>query len=236
MHASGALKLHTFRALAAAASLCALLLVGVLATGCGGSSKASTPAALKLQREDLVRTSRALSTIEAPIVREVAATKAAWPLIANGLPDKIAIVSRSPQALAAAAGAARLQLPAPFGEAQARTLTGPASQIAGLIRSYTLLSARGWRLLDAAFTQIESSPPADARFARANAPLYIESIYDAHFTLAQIGKKLLAAYDKLGGERGFGAALTRAQIETLARSYSEASARLHPHAGVHLGS
>jgi hypothetical protein len=216
--------------------MCALLLASMLATGCGGSSKASTPAALKLQREDLVRTSRALVAIEAPIAREVAATKAAWPLIANGLPGEITIVSHSPQARAAATSAASLQLPALFSEAQARTLTGPAAQIAGLIRSYALLSARGWKLLDAALMQIESSSPANARFARANAPLYIESIYDAHFTLAQIGKKLLAAYDKLGGQRGFGAALTSAHVGALARSYSEASDRLHPHAGVRLGS
>ena len=86
-----------------------------------------------------------------------------------------------------------------FGEAQARTLTGPASQLAGLFRSYALLSARGWKLLDAGLAQIESGSPASARFARENAPLYIESIYDGHFTLAQIGKKLLAAYGKLGG-------------------------------------
>ncbi|HEY2719294.1 MAG TPA: hypothetical protein VGI52_06660 [Solirubrobacteraceae bacterium] len=235
MHAAGTLTLRTFRA-PLVALVCALLPASGLATGCGGASKTSTPAALKLQREDLVRTSRALIDIEAPIAREVAATKAAWPLIANGLPGEIATVSRSPQALAAAASAASLRLPALFSEAQARTLTGPASQIAGLIRSYTLLSARGWRLLDGAFTQIESSPPENARFARANAPLYVESIYDAHFTLAQIGKKLLAAYDKLGGERAFGAALTQAQLETLAHSYSEANDRLHPHGGVRLGS
>ncbi len=235
MHAPGALKLRTLRASLPTALAGALLLASALAAGCGGSSKASTPAALKLQREDLVRTSHALIAIEAPIAREVTATKAAWPLIANGLPGEIATVSRSPRARAAAASAASLQLPALFGEAQARALTGPASQIAGLIRSYTLLSARGWKLLDAAFTQIESSPPANAHFARANAPLYIESIYDAHFTLAQIGKKLLAAYDKLGGERDFGSTLTRTELQTLARSYSETNDRLHPHAGVRLG-
>jgi hypothetical protein len=235
MHAPGALTLRPSK-VPVTALICVLLLASGLATGCGGGSKSSTPAALKLQREDLVRTSHALIALQAPIAREVSATKAAWSLIANGLPVEIATVSRSPQARAAAASAARLQLPALFSEAQARALTGPASQIAGLIRSYALLSVRGWRLLDAAFTQIESSPPENARFARANSPLYIESVYDAHFTLAQIGKKLLAAYDKLGGEPAFGVTLTQAQLETLAHSYSEASDRLHPHAGVRLGS
>lgn len=104
------------------------------------------------------------------------------------------------------------------------------------MRSYALLSQRGWKLLDAALRQIESSSPATARFARENAPLYIESVYDAHFTLAQIGKKLLAGYEKLGGARAFGAALTQAEVTALAQAYSEAEDRLHPHVGVRLGS
>ncbi len=66
--------------------------------------------------------------------------------------------------------------------------------------------------------------------------MYIESIYDAHFTLAQIGKKLLAGYEKLGGASDFGTALTQAEVNALAGAYSEASDRLHPHVGVRLGS
>jgi hypothetical protein len=218
----------------AAAALAFLLAAAIAA--CGGKGKSTTPAALKLQREDLVSVSRALKDVQAPIAREVAATKAAWPLIANGLPAAIATVSRSPQARAAAASAAALRLPALLGEAQARMLTGPASQISGLVRSYALLSARGWKLLDAIFSQIESASPANARFARKNAALYIESIYDAHFALAQVGKKLLAGYEKLGGSSGFGTALTQAEVNALAAGYSEASDRLHPHVGVRLGS
>ncbi|HWG08279.1 MAG TPA: hypothetical protein VN672_04645 [Solirubrobacteraceae bacterium] len=219
---------------AAAGAVACLLAAGSL--GCGGGGTASTPAALKLQREDLVATVRALERLHAPIAREVAATKGAWPLIANGLPEQIAPVSRSPQAQAAALAAARLRLPALLGEAQARNLAGPAAQISGLVRSYALLSARGWKLLDATLTQIESAPAANARFARANAPLYIESIYDAHFALAQVGKKLLAGYEKLGGPDGFGAELSKAEVNALARVYSEASDRLHPHVGARLGS
>jgi hypothetical protein len=218
----------------AAGALVCLLVVAMAA--CGGKGKSTTPAALKLQREDLVAVSRALKDVQAPIAREVAATKAAWPLIANGLPAEITTVSRSAQAQAATASAARLRLPALLGETQARTLTGPASQISGLVRSYALLSARGWKLLDAIFSQIESASPANARFARKNAPLYIESIYDAHFTLAQVGKKLLAGYEKLGGAGDFGNALTQAEVNSLAAAYSETSDRLHPHVGVRLGS
>jgi hypothetical protein len=167
---------------------------------------------------------------------EVAATRASWPLIANGVPTDVGEVLHSPAVARAAVSAARLRLPIPFGEAQAATLTGEASQIVGLFRSYALLSARGWSLLLSSLQRIESGTPTAASFARTNAPLYVESIYDAHFTLAQIGKKLTSAYKKLGGASDFGAGLTQAQVDALAREYSEAADRLHPHVGVRLGS
>ncbi|HEX3909945.1 MAG TPA: hypothetical protein VHW67_04490 [Solirubrobacteraceae bacterium] len=213
--------------------MCALAIAA--AAGCGSTGKASTPAALKLQREDLASASRALQSVEVPVAHEVAATKAAWPLIANGLPDELGSVSQAQAVKTAELSAAALRLPALFGEAQVRTLTGPAAQIAGLFRSYALLSARGWKLLNASLAQSESGSPRVARFARENAPLYIESIYDAHFTLAQIGKKLVAAYSKLGGAGDFGAALTQAEVDGLARTYSEASDRLHPHVAAEPG-
>jgi hypothetical protein len=212
---------------------CALAIV---AGGCGGSSRASTPAALKLQREDLVAVSEALLNLQSPVAAEVATSKAAWPLIANGLPGTTATVSDVAQTRAAADGAARLRLPQLLGEAQVRTLTGPGAQIAGLLRSYALLNARGWKLLDAALAQIRGASATNARFARANAPLYVESVYDAHFALAQIGKKLMAGYEKLGGASAFGSALTPTRVDALARAYSEAAIRLHPHPGVRLGS
>ena len=215
------------------------LLCGVVAlalAGCGGTSRQSTPAALKLQREDLAAASRALKSVEGPVAAEVAATKSAWPLIANGLPATTSTLSGAGQVKWATEAAARLRLPVLFGEAQARSVTGPASQLAGLFRSYALLSARGWKLLDAGLAQIESGPPVSARFARENAPIYIESIYDGHFTLAQMGKKLLAAYDKLGGAAAFGASLTQSQVDALARTFSEDRDRLHPHVAVRIGS
>ncbi len=215
--------------------LCAVALVPAIA-GCAGTARQLTPAAQKLQREDLAAACRALEQAEGPVQREVAATKAAWPLIANGLGANARSLSSAPALAQATRAAARLRLPALFGEAQARTLTGPAAQLSGLFRSYSLLSARGWRLLDAQLAQIRSGSPASARFAAENAPLYIESIYDGHFTLAQIGKKLLGAYDKLGGPAAFGASLTQARVGALARTYSEARDRLHPHVAVRIGS
>jgi hypothetical protein len=108
--------------------------------------------------------------------------------------------------------------------------------MASLFRGYTLLSSRGWQMIGGAINQIEHGSPASARFARANVALYIESIYDAHFGLAQIGKKLLDAYTKLGGPAAFGSSLTEAEANRLAGIYSEAGDRLYPHAEVKLGS
>ncbi len=77
---------------------------------------------------------------------------------------------------------------------------------------------------------------AAARFARANVNLYIESVYDGHFELAQISEKLHKAYENLGGPSAFGGSLTPAEVNAVAAAYSEASARLRPHVGVRLGS
>jgi hypothetical protein len=178
---------------------CLLAAAGAVA-GCGGStSKQSTPAALKLEREDLLAVSKALAQAQPSIASEVAATKAVWPRVSS------APVAAAPVAAASVVSSSRsgehrverltqLAIPALFGEAQARSLTGPASQIAGLFRSSVLLSTRGWRMLIASSKQIASGPPAAARFASENAGLSVESIYDGHFALAQIGKKLLAGY------------------------------------------
>ena len=72
-------------------------------------------------------------------------------------------------------------------------------------------------------------------FAHENVALYIESVYDAHFTLAQVGRKLHDGYRELGGPQAFGPALAPAEVSALERAYSEASDRLHPHGGVRLG-
>ena len=203
--------------------------------GCGGASEKSTPAELRLQREDLVAVARVLRTVEGPVAKEVTATKTAWPLVANGLPAQRTSIARAPIA-AAAESAAKITLPGLFGEAEAASLTGPASQLAGLFRTFSLLAARGWRLIGSATEQIEHGSPVAARFERENVALYIDSVYDSHFSLAQIGKLLLAGYLKLGGPTAFGSAFTQREVDALADTYSEATDRLHPHAGVHLGS
>ena len=207
--------------------------------GCGGSGEAPNPSALALRRQDLVAVARALSAASGPVAAEVAEAKRAWPVIANGLP-RVSAYSASPAsaaaASAAAASAAKIAPLAPLGETQARSLTGPAAGVAGMFSNYVLLASRGWRMIAAAASSGESASPAATRFARENVALYIESVYDAHFTLAQIGRKLSSGYRELGGPAQFGSALTAAQVSALEHTYSEASDRLRPHAGVRLGS
>jgi hypothetical protein len=203
------------------------------AAGCG-SGKHATEAGLRLQREDLVAAAGALERASGEVAGESAATKAAWPLIANGLSPSLGAAGEAKIA-AAARAAAGLKLPGVFGETHAAQLTGPGAEISGAFRNFAGLTSRGWEMID--YTLIrERRGGAAASFARENVALYIESVYDGHFGLSQIGKKLLAGWEKLGGPAGFGSSLPRAKVERLAGVYSERNYRLHPHDGVRLGS
>jgi hypothetical protein len=217
---------------------CAALLLlscAALATAGCGSQKGASQTGLRLQREDLASVSHALQRAQGSVEGELAAARAAWPLVANGVPAN-AVATARPLIRAASEQAARIVVPAPLQEAQATRLTGPGAQLAGLFRSFNGLARNGWRMIGAAIDAIERGPPAARRFARANVALYIESVYDAHFSVAQIGKKLVAGYRKLGDGSAFGTALSEGEVQALARSYSEATDRLHPHVGVRLGS
>jgi hypothetical protein len=208
----------------------------IVLTSCGGtSSVASSPAAQRLQREDLVAVSRGLRQTEASAQREMAAARIAWPLVADGLPASNTAVSRLTVSNASRMARA-IVVPALMSKAQARQLTGPAAGIAGLFQPFSRLTERGWTLIGAAIDQIDSGPPATARFARENVALYIDSVYDGHFNGALIGKSLLTGYRLLGGEKAFGGALSQAEVDALARAYSPAAERLYPHPVVKLGS
>jgi hypothetical protein len=181
--------------------------------------------------------SRALKRVESPVAIEVASAKRAWPLVANGLPSGAqALASARAPVMAATASAAKVPTPPLLSETQAVSLTGPGSPLAGLFRTYTGLATRGWTLTGAAIDQIEHGSPATAQFARENVGLYIESVYDGQFDLAQIDKHLHDGYRELGGPSTFGSALTQAEVDALGAAYSEETVRLHPHAGVRLGS
>ncbi len=211
----------------------ASVLLAALAGGCGSTSHAGE-VSLRLQREDLIATARGLAALKGPAAAEVTAAKAAWPQIANGLPASASTRQRAAIA-AAVTSAAAVRLPVLFSEQRAAGLTGPAAAMAGTMREFTGLAANGWRMVQHAL-QAEGKGGSAASFARANSPLYIESVYDAHFGLSQLGKKLIAGYAKLGGPGAFGKALTQAEVQRLADAYSEPAVRLHPHPGVKLGS
>jgi hypothetical protein len=206
----------------------------IAAVGCGGTGHTTNPTQLRFERQDLVAVTRALERARASVSVEVAATRAAWPLIAHGLPAATASV-REPVG-AAAAGAARLEVPAILQEAQQSTLTGPGAGLASLFRSFDAVAPRSWRMIAAAIGSIEHGSQAAARFARANVALYIESVYNAHFVLAQIGKPLLSGYHKLGGGAAFGGSLSDSEVSALAAAYSQTADVLQPHVAAHLGS
>jgi hypothetical protein len=214
-----------------AAFMAALLACAVALASCGHEN--ATPAGLRLQREDLVLACRELQRAEGPVARELAAAKAVWPKVSRGLPPDPATVM--PALRAAEAAAAAVPLPPLFSEQTAVEFTGPAFTIVALYRSFQVLTTRSWPLIVAAAGEIERGSPA-ARFAHENVAIYIESIYDAHFGLAQIGKKLIDGYRKLKGPAAFGSTLTQAEVDQLAAAYSEASARLQPHVAAALGS
>jgi hypothetical protein len=70
--------------------------------------------------------------------------------------------------------------------------------------------------------------PAALRFVRANASLYIGSVYDGHYNLSVVGQRVREAYAQLGGAAAFGAALRPALVGQLAGFYSPGTARLTP--------
>lgn len=222
---------------------CARLAAAVLAAGaaaggvagCGGHHP--KPATLRLERADLVLLAHTLQRLQAPIRGEVGAARAAWPALAKGLPARLSPAERLAIAAAARRGGA-LALPG-YATVEDGGLTGPAVGVEGLLKGYIVLTRRGWQYIAAATrpgggaagatTPGGGAATAAARFARANAGLYIYSVYDGHYDLSLIGKGLLGAYTKLGGAPAFGASLTQGQVEALARAYSIPATRLVPH-------
>lgn len=209
--------------------------VAVALAGCGAHHRSQ--AELRLEREDLIAVCRALRKAEGPAKAELATAKRAWPWVVNGLPKNAQTLAGVRAVIAQAAlSAARLPEPSPMPETENRYLTGPGSPLAGIYRTYVGLVSRGWTQIAAMRDEIEHGTPAAARFARENVALYIESVYDGQFDLAQTDKRLMSGYRELGGQAQFGSALTQAEVDALGAAYSEATARLHPHVGVRFGS
>jgi hypothetical protein len=218
-----------------------LLGAAMLLAGCGSSSfsHAQSSRELALERTQFEQVSSQLSGLQAAVKREVAASRVAWPSISGGLPQALGAGLRT---AVSAANAHAKALPEPSFLANASKLTGPASGIAGIYENYEQLAQRGWNLTEAAVKTIAAVNPTatdataastsaarQASFERANSPLYIDAIYDAHFDLSVLGKSLMGGYEKLGGAQAFGAALTQAEVNALAGAYSIPAVRLEPH-------
>ncbi len=176
----------------------------------------------------------ALAAVAPQVEAEVAATKAAWPAILGGVKGRPTAGTRAKVRLAAQR-AAQLRLPALLTEDGSAQLTGPASPLANRFRSFQTLGSRSWQLLESSLEEIERGSHSEASFARENLPLYIESIYDAHFTLSETGKQLLAAYKTLGAAKTFGGSLTPSEVQQLADRYSKERDELSPKERVKLG-
>jgi hypothetical protein len=231
----------------------AILLAGAVAllAGCGSGSRAPGQSAreLTLERSQFEQVANELSTLQRAVKREVAASRAAWPSIADGLPPTLPDSLRT--AVSATSTSAKA-LPEPGFLANSSRLTGPAAGLAGIYENYEQLAQRGWTMTNAAVQTIANATAnrgaaanqsatangnataharatAQASFERANSPLYIDASYDAHFDLSLLGKSLLSGYEKLGGVQAFGAALTQSQINALAAAYSIPAVRLEPH-------
>jgi hypothetical protein len=132
-----------------ATGLSAGLLAATALAGCGGASggaakalePGASPAQRKLERTDLVIVSHGLLGAERTVAREVAASKAAWPAVAHGLP---ALVSPAEQRAIATASVQAQRIATPRFISYAGELTGASAAIAGLLLSYEGLTQRGW--------------------------------------------------------------------------------------------
>jgi hypothetical protein len=215
----------------------------VAVAGCGGHHP--RPAALRLERADLVLVAHTLAGVQAVAHGEVAAARVVWPALARGLPAGLSPGQRL--ALAAAERrAAALALPWYVTTEEGGGLTGPAAAVGGLLKAYASLAPRGWRFIAAALAPQAATASggegassgrtaATARFERANAGLYVYCVYDGHYDLSLIGKTFSDGYRRLGGPAAFGAALTAGQVAALARAYSIPAVRLQPHPPAGLG-
>jgi hypothetical protein len=108
-------------------------------------------------------------------------------------------------------------------------LLGPATRIATLFHEFELLVQRGWAHVDQTTASLREGATGAARFERANAGLYIDSVYDGNFDVSLIGERVLHSYERLGAAKAFGASLTPAEVRSIAAVYSPSADRLTPH-------
>ena len=134
--------------------------------------------------------------------------------------------------------AARLQLPTLFDEQQAGRADRPGllDRRASTARSRALAS-RGWQLIGSLDPRSNTARRPRRGSPAANVPLYIESVYDAHFGLGADRQAAAGGLQEARRpDRPSAVALTQAEVDALADAYSEERNRLEPHVAVKLGS
>lgn len=202
----------------------ALAVLALVLASSGGESH--TPTELAVQRKHLALVSRQLLSLQASVRREAAAARATWPSIAKGMPahvgGRLAAEASTASALAAA-------MPTPQFVEIRHELLGPATRIAALFGEFELLVQRGWAHVDQTAASLREGATTVARFERANAGLYIDSIYDGNFDVSLIGERVLHSYERLGAAKAFGASLTPAQVKSIVAAYSPSAELLTPH-------
>lgn len=204
-----------------------------MAAGCGTTAPKLSPHRLDEQhqeRVDLALASRELERLEPSVQAEVRAARRSWPLVEDGLDGPVPARARTMVARAAARAQA-IVLPASF-RPENYALTGPASDLASLVQRFNALAVRGWLLVLEAVQG--GGTVAATGFARENAGLYIDCVYNGNFDLGLLGKSLLKSYERLGGPAAFGSSLSEARVRRLAATYSPAVFEL-PHPGEALG-
>jgi hypothetical protein len=209
------------------------LALATTAAGCGASAPKLPPHRLAEQRQeriDLALASRELERLQRPLEAQLQAARWTWPLLEHGLDGPLPAHARA-MVMRAAATAQAIVLPASF-KPESYALTGPASELAGLVQHFSAVAVRGWQLVLEAVHG--GHTPAATSFVRENAGLYIDSIYKGNFDLGLVGKSLLKGYERLGGPSAFGRRLTEARVRRLAAAYSPAVFDL-PHPSEPLG-
>jgi hypothetical protein len=92
----------------------------------------------------LVQLTHTLQRLQNPTAAEVAAARTAWPSLAGGLPTSATSALRV-EVAAADSRAAALTLPAEV--TTEGSVTGPAAELAGMLKTYVRLTQRGWQYL-----------------------------------------------------------------------------------------
>ena len=188
--------------------------------GCGGAHP--RPAALRVERVDFVALAHTLQRLQSPTTAEVAAARVAWPSLAGGLPRAVAPALHA-EAATAERSAAALTLPAEV--TTEGSVTGPAAELAGMLKSYVRLTQRGWQYLATAL-----GAGSGIAVSHAKAPVHQAARVGGSAAPAPGGGGGAAVAPGVGGAaaaRGAAPAARGAGVSTAAARFLRANAALY---------